>query len=230
MLNFSFRLQINITALLDFRKVLHDVREENCVAVFGFSCFTVLHAFAVAQVHKPQDPIADFLNCMRLVQGVATVLQPHYPALMTSALRPILENSAKGGVHGEIPEILQLKTLVHSLLNDDPSEISGAYMHAIDLLHTVLLEAKSSANTQSYLALLFTWPALLSPIFFSSLSIQEPVAIIIMAHFAAILGHKKDVWWIASWNEYILSSVETRLSHDMLEWLTWPRQMCDTAK
>ena len=214
-------------ALLDFRNVLRSVGEENCVAVFSFSCLTVVYAFAVAQVHELQDPIADFLNCMHLVQGVATVLGPHYPVLMMSDVRPILENSVKGVDSGEIPEILRLKILVHSLPDDDHGETSSAYIHAIDLLHTVFLETKLSVSTQSFLGLIFSWPALLSPIFFSSLSIQEPVAIIIVAHFAAILGSKRDIWWIANWNEYIINSVEARLSNDLLEWLIWPRQICN---
>ena len=75
---------------------------------------------------------------MRLVQDVATALQPYYPALMISELRPLLENSGMDGVRGEIPEILQLKTLVQSLPDHDHGKTSGAYVRAIDLLHTVL--------------------------------------------------------------------------------------------
>jgi len=212
-------------ALLDFRNVLHNVGEENCVAVFAFSCITVVHAFAVAQVHQPQDPISDFLNCMRLVQGVVTVLKPHYSALWISELSPILGNGLKGGIQGEISEILQLKALIKSLPDDDRDDIADAYLHAIDLLHTVLLESQKAGENQSYLALLFSWPALLSPKFLSSLSIQEPVSLIIMAHFAGILGHK-SFWWITCWNTCIVNAVEPRLSPDLVEWLVWPRQMC----
>jgi hypothetical protein len=213
-------------ALLDFRKVLQTVGEENCVAVFAFSCFTVIHAFAVAQVHQPHDPISDFLNCMRLVQGVVAVLAPHYAALSTSELSPILDNGPKGGIQGEILEILKLKALVKSLPDDDRGETADAYLHAIDLLHTVLLESQKAGENQSCLALLFSWPALLSPKFFSSLSIQEPVSLIIMAHFASTLNHKKNFWWITCWNTCIVNDVESRLSPDLHEWLVWPRQMC----
>jgi hypothetical protein len=212
-------------ALPDFRNVLQNVDEENSVAVFAFACITAIHAFAVAQIHQPQDAISDFLNCMRLVQGVATVLRPHYSTLLISELGPILENGPKGDIDGEIPEILQLKTLV--IPNDDHNEIANVYLDALDLLHTVLLESQGGKDNQSYLALLFSWPALLSPKFFSSLAIQEPVSLIIMAHFAGILGHKRSFWWIACWNTYIVNAVESRLDSKFLKWLIWPRQMCE---
>lgn len=216
--------------LQDFRNALQNVGEKNAVAVFAFSCLTVVHAFAVAQVHIPQDPIADFLNCIRLVQGVSIVLRPHYEVLANSELGPILNNSAKGGTQGEIPEMLQLQTLVNSLPDQDRGDTVSAYRHAINLLHTVVLESQTSGKTQSYVSLLFTWPALLSPKFLSSLSIEEPVSLIIMAYFAAILGHKEGFWWIARWNEYIISAVESKLSPDLLEWLLWPRRMCNRAE
>jgi len=213
-------------ALLDFQNVLHDVREENCAAVFAFSCLTVIHAFAVAQIHQPKEPILDFLNCMRLAQGVVTVLQPHYSTLLVSELGPILENGPKGGIQGEIREILQLRTLIESLPEDEHGKKAAAYLHAVDLLHSVSLESQNGGEGQSYIALLLSWPATLSPKFFTSLSILEPASLIILAHFAGVLGHKKGVWWIASWDTYIINDVDSRLSPDLLEWLVWPRQVC----
>lgn len=143
-----------------------------------------------------------------------------------SELSLIFENSLKGGIQGEISAILQLKALVKSLPDDDHRETADAYLHVIDLLYVVLLESEKAGENQPYLALLFSWPVLLSPKFLSFLSIQEPVSLIIMAHFAGILGHKKDFWWITCWNTCILNDVESRLSPDLLEWLVWPRQMC----
>ena len=169
--------------------------------------------------------ISDFLNCMHLVQGVVSVLKPHHSALLIGELSPILENGPKGGIRGEILEILQLKALVNSLPDDDRGETADVYLHAIDLLHTVLLESQKAGENEIYLALLFSWPALLLPKFFSSLSMQEPVSFIIMAHFAAILGHNKSFWWITCWNTCIVNAVESRLSPDLLEWLVWPKQM-----
>ena len=146
-----------------------------------------------------------------------TVLQPHYQALTRSELNPILENGPKGGIQGEILEILQLKSLVKSLPNEDHGETASTYVHAIDLLHGVILEAQEAGDNQSYLAPLFSWPALLSPKFFASLSIQEPVSLIIMAHFASILGHKRTSWWIACWNTCIVHDIESRINSDLIK-------------
>jgi hypothetical protein len=164
---------------------------------------------------------------MLLVQGVGAVLKPHYSALMESELSPMLENGMKGSVAGEIPEILQLKELVSLLPEHDHGETADTYIQAVDLLHTVILEYQRAGENQSCMALLFSWPALLPPKFFSSLSIHEPVSLIIMTFFASILGHKKDFWWTSRWNTCILNEVESKLQLDLLEWLAWPRRMCE---
>ena len=128
-------------ALLGFQSTLQNVNEGNCVATFAFSCITVIYAFAVAQVQQPQNPVSDFVNCMRPVQGVVAVLETYYSALLSSELSLLWKNGPKGGMEGEISEFLQLKPLIRLLPDDGHGEMADIYLHAIDLLHTVLLES-----------------------------------------------------------------------------------------
>jgi hypothetical protein len=211
--------------LLDFRNVLRNVNEENCTPIFAFSCLTVIHAFSFVQVQAPQDAVGDLLNCMQLIRGVNAILQPHWVKLMTTELSPLLENGWRQGVHGEIPEILLLKMLVKSMPDRDGDAYANEYIQAIDQLHTVSLEVKASGDDQSYLALLFSWPILFPPTFFSLLSSREPIPMIITAHFAAIFQYKADCWWIANWGKNIVRAVGVLLSTDLHKWLQWPEQI-----
>lgn len=212
-------------ALFDFRNVLRNVNDENCTPIFAFSCLTVVHAFSVAQVQAPQDPVGDLLNCMHLIRGVNAILQPHWAKLTTTELHPLLENGWRRGAHGEIQAILQLKNLVKSLPDRDKESYANECMQAIDQLHTVLLEVKASGDDQSYLALLFSWPILLPPKFFSVLSAREPIPMMITAHFAAIFQYKADCWWIANWGKNIVRAVDSTLSGDLRKWLQWPEEI-----
>lgn len=212
-------------ALVDFRNVLRSVNDENCTPIFAFSCLTVIHAFAIAQVQAPQDPVGDLLNCMHLIRGVNAILQPHWVRFMTSELSPLLENGWRRGVHGEIPEILQLKALVKSLPGRDQEAYANDYIQAIDQLHAIMLEVKASGDDQSCLALLFSWPVLLPQKFFSLLSTREPIPMIITAHFAAIFQYKADCWWLANWGKNILRAVGAALNADLRKWLQWPDQI-----
>ncbi|KAI9730417.1 MAG: hypothetical protein M1834_005927 [Cirrosporium novae-zelandiae] len=214
-------------ALGDFRTTLININESNCTPLFAISCLTVVHAFAVAQIQTTQDPVADILNCLHLIRGVNSVLQPYWPKLMASELSPRLDNGWRRGVAGEVPEILRLKVLVNSLPNLDNGITNTAYMQAIEQLHVVFLEVMTSDENRSDLALLFTWPITLSEKFLTLLSSRQPVAMIILAHFVAFLHYKKSYcWWLSQSNKHIINAINVSLGFNYREWLSWPKQIC----
>jgi len=212
-------------ALSDFRAALTSVDDSNCTAIFAFACLTVIHAFAVARIQIAKDPVADIQNCMQLIRGVNSILQPHWTQLMATELSPLLNNEWRRGVFGEVPEILRLKVLIDSLPDLDNGTTRAAYVEAVEQLHTVFLEVTAATGERSDLALLFTWPIMLSGKFLLLLSARQPVALVILAHFTALFHTMGNCWWLAGWNEHIIDALDLALSADFQDWLTWPKQI-----
>jgi hypothetical protein len=209
------------TALLDFRTALRDVDEDSCIAVFGFSCVTVVHALGVAQVQKPDDPIAELQNCMHLVRGIRVVLEPHLEILTRAGVLSG-DKDDLSNVHASIPEVLELRVLAESIPDRNTSETC---VHAIDLLHKIIYHVFTSHEADPHLSFLLTWPLLLTEEFFEILSLRQPVAILIITYFAAGLGYKGRIWWLEKWCTYIMEVVKAELMPDMLKWLEWPKRI-----
>lgn len=209
----------HIRALDDFRAVLSHVDQSNCNAVFAFSSITVVHAFAAATVQEPEDVLGALLNCLHLVRGVATILQPHWEDLAAMDLAPLLQNGWRQGATGQVPEILSLRTLADSGHDEDET---AAYLAAIDECHTTFLEVLASNKEQSDLALMFTWPVSLSEKFMSLLSARDPVALVILAHFGILFHLKRDCWWLRGWHQRLGTAIESVIGSEYQEWLSWP--------
>jgi len=243
----SSSAHINV-ALGQFRKLLDDtyennVNRDNCTALFVFSCIVVVYNFAVAQTEEQPtpdddpDPLAALLNCIRLVRGVNSVLQPHWLTLMTSEVAPLLLNGCRRGVSGKEPEIMRLRDLIITSVTstsrgDDTADDDGSQaccLEAVEQLNSVFLETKdcpsgTGAESRSKLALLFTWPVTLSERFVELVSERHPVTLVILAHFAVLLRHVGDCWWLAGWCERIIDAVEAAVGWEYQEWLLWPKQ------
>ncbi|RDL38644.1 uncharacterized protein BP5553_02984 [Venustampulla echinocandica] len=215
--------------LRDFRTELRAMSTKNSIPIVAFSCFTVINAFAAGQVTVLQKPISDLLNCLGLIRGVGSVMRPYWYSLLQSELRPILDNGWMCGVSGEVPELLRLKSLIQSVITFTNPHMATKYNAAVEKLHEVILEIQSAVEHRSTLALLFIWPTELSEEFMSCLVEQEPVSLIILAHFAAILSYARDIWWVKGWDEYIISNVDECLPPDLRTWLDWPKQISQAA-
>lgn len=208
-------------ALIDFREALRDVNDDSCTAVFAFSCVTAVHALGVAQVQKPDDPVGDLQNCLNLVKGVLLILEPHLEQLGRSGVLDPGSNAVS--LHySNIPEILELRSLAESIPDDDTSKTC---VQAIDQLHRGVYLAISSSEEDSHFHFLLAWPTLVPTQYFEILSSREPVAVLIITYFAAALGFKGNVWWLANWNRYIMEAAEAELTPEMQVYLEWPRRI-----
>jgi hypothetical protein len=69
-----------------------------------------------------------------------------------------------------------------------------------------------------------TWPASVSDHFLSMISRHEPVAIILLAHFAVLMAEMRRVWWLEHWAERLVNAAQQSLQGvpTLHRWLRWP--------
>jgi hypothetical protein len=60
------------------------------------------------------------------------------------------------------------------------------------------------------------------------ISAQNPVAIIILAHFAALIDRARYSWWIRDWGQRIIHAAKRLLERNgtphLQRWLDWPSE------
>lgn len=224
--NADAMVNIDDRGLAEFRTVLRDLKAENSSPVVAFSCLTVIHAFAIAQVTPKQEPITDLLNCLGLIRGVATVVRPYWYEVLETEMRPILDNGIRRVNHGHVAELSRLEELVESILPSVDPTMAADYLTALEELHNTISEVQNIMQYHSVLAVLFSWPVVLSERFMSCLAAHEPVSLIIIAHFAASFSSANNIWWLENWNKHIIIAVDQRLLPEFQRWLDWPKQIC----
>jgi hypothetical protein len=59
---------------------------------------------------------------------------------------------------------------------------------------------------------------------------QNPVAVIILAHFAVLMARARYAWWMKGWPQRILDNAVRTLepTPELMEWLDWPRAHIET--
>jgi hypothetical protein len=64
--------------------------------------------------------------------------------------------------------------------------------------------------------LINAWPSVLKPEFWQLLEGRSPVALLVLAYFAALMSLRPKLWWFQNWPNLLLGKVEVQ--HDGDEW------------
>jgi hypothetical protein len=76
--------------------------------------------------------------------------------------------------------------------------------------------------------LISAWPSVLKLEFWQLLEARSPVALLVLAYFAALMSLRPKLWWLHNWPKLLLEKVEEQLGGD--EWqeaLAWPKRIVD---
>jgi hypothetical protein len=76
----------------------------------------------------------------------------------------------------------------------------------------------------SKLSSLTAWSVLVSREYIDLLSERRGEALVIFAHYGALINTQRDKWVFGDGGEYIVSSISQYLGLEWEEWLRWPMQ------
>lgn len=203
------------------------------IPMFLYSSILLTYNFASGQLEVPDDPIGALHHSFMLLQGIKIVVLPHWeqiknhPAVAqitemgSLEVMDALDNLARADNH---QEILRLKELTELLLDSSDKEVCTT---AIVELHDTWSRFRHIPPDLDEYNLLFLWPARLNTRFLDLFAARNPVACIIMTHFAAMWAQARPIWWVVKWPQWLLAASEQMLSAtpDLLKWLAWPRQI-----
>ena len=217
-----------------FHKALNHVNTSNCVALFAFSCIIVALTFAT-----PKPPTDDanagiqkeILDWFHMVRGCNSVLQTQWETLSQSFLAPLLK---KGMMHETAPshsvrDTVHITGLLRLCSNDSLSqdtEAANVYALTIhELLNsytqvTILMERK-----QDFVPVMFVWPITIPQAYLMYLRERRPEAMVILAHYAALLRRVDDQWYMEGWAQYLVRQIDSALGDEWKSWLAWPKEV-----
>lgn len=220
-------------ALQHFSVSLHTINEENCEAFFLLASFIVV--LAMATIANPQDAdkvvtAKDVASMFSLMPGIQTILD-------FKPMERWRQDGPLGALLQEFEEPPQISDGMFQRRMEQLSalarEISPRFT-VINERSACLLAIESLASTYSIATnnnsslsarWVWAWPNTLPQLFIDMIGNSYPLALVILAHYAALTRpFEHDSWVSQGWSTSVLDVVERNLNTSWKDWLLWPKE------
>ncbi|ETS84446.1 hypothetical protein PFICI_02471 [Pestalotiopsis fici W106-1] len=215
-----------------FATRLDHMNDDNCDAYFFLACVIfMLSLCSIAQSGSMGVTItcSDIAQSLSLLQGIRGILDykpiERWPAENTELA--ILFRNPRTAVETRIesPFSARLDT-INPLLDTLPQGLEVMNTRSVCLLalDTLRTTHRACKNVQPDEATVWRWPFTLPPSFLGLISGGQPVALIILAHFAALVRSYEHVTWSSKgWGINVMLVVERALGQEWQAWIEWPK-------
>jgi hypothetical protein len=68
----------------------------------------------------------------------------------------------------------------------------------------------------------FIWPYQLGEEFTVRMQTQQPLSLIVAAHFALLLQNYEFTWYMVGWSDHIITGIAETIDENYRSWLEWP--------
>lgn len=204
-----------------FRRQLNDMKPEDCHAFFTHSVFTLAANVMIPHYFPSQlQPLSTALDAVKafftLARGACEVVavfpqafleKAPYVMRVVNALRSS-HRLAKADEREAIALLHQVNKDLNSVVCNDNEAVGDASNSAHDVYHDMikLLETCYAEDNEGDIkALCLSAPGLASNEFIEALGSFQPLAILILMHWAVLLGRSsRDFWWTSFIGEKLI--------------------------
>lgn len=169
-----------------------------------------------------------------LMHGVKLILESHYEKVFSGILEPkkgpplpSMSPPMRNEMDKHIAQVQRLQRLIDLQISWDAAD-RITYVLTIDNLTSTLEQVYEKRSLQKPAAglmhILMGWLYRLPREFVTHLEQKEPLALVILAHWAGLLKFMESVWFMKGWAERVVNGVCAFLPADFWEWIEWPMQ------
>lgn len=217
-----------------FATRLNDINEENCEAYFFLATMIVLLSMCWVAHHQTLERLItthDVAQSFIFLQGVKGILnfRPIQKWRESGPLCQIIRYPA-APVDYQLPDesvfMARLDTLtsLSRRLPMSPDVINSqtACILALESLRTTYATCKNDAERPGSV---WAWPIYLPDLFIEMLGNGTPTALVILAHFAALVRpHESRNWASEGWSAGVIMIIEQSLDDESRPWIDWPKR------
>ncbi|KAF4973872.1 hypothetical protein FZEAL_9172 [Fusarium zealandicum] len=221
-------------ALQIFATKLQDISEDNFEPYFFLATFIfILSMRSISDRQDSQSPAdpSDISQSFMLLQGIKSICEfkPIETWSRDGPLAPLMEREEPTPVNhtGAFQTRMdRLYTLARDLsptfsaINEQSS-----CLLAIESLRTTQANCIAADTPSSRARRIWLWPVSLTHYFIELISQKHHVALIILAHYAALARPFEHPHWMnREWSSNVFASVENALEEKWHEWISWPKR------
>jgi hypothetical protein len=205
---------------------------DTCVAAFLFSAVLGAHLLCDTLIYRGDDTLTKFLKTfvqyIHIHRGIRTVVGGQWDALtQTSIGRSFVVSHAGLGEQPATlgPTLTKLLGLVKSAKLGE--SLTKSYKLAIGNLQSIMNACKISNSTStpspmSAYAAVTSWPVMVPIEYVDALDTRRPEALVILAHYAALLHLYRQLWIFGDGGRFLVESIGDSLGVEWEDWLEWP--------
>ncbi|KAL4883211.1 hypothetical protein BJY04DRAFT_185051 [Aspergillus karnatakaensis] len=228
--HFTFGVR-SVTTVL----ALDTLASENCQQIYMSAVLICFAYFA----HGPRQ--GEFLvfnqngrsEWLVLLHGVRAITAQKHSEIFTGVLEPTARRpTSSDPAPGHEDEIARHKMRlreIRTLVDKEVSLDKAAYVKALDDLIESFEHACEHRRLGGYVTELmpFTmgWTFRLPEIMIQKLEEKEPVALVILGHWAILMRYMRGVWFMRGWDEHIIRGIRACLPLAYHGWLEWPEEV-----
>ncbi|KAL4739936.1 hypothetical protein BDV11DRAFT_107314 [Aspergillus similis] len=224
----AFILEGCSDATTSFRKEAENVSDSNCHAVLAFPFLMSIYALALPQFDREEkggDAVLDeMIHILLVIKGNSLVRPTETPwprARMTLRWmeeKDFMDQTDEDDRDRDLSSALgTLQPWVDS--SDDDPRVRSINSETIQLFReTLKVHMKRSLRPLS-------WPNAVKNEYIDLLRHRNPMALVVLAHYAVILGQCSDQWWCSNWGVRLLSVIVALLPGKYQGAITYPLQI-----
>ena len=221
-------------ALQVYTTRLHTINMENFEPYFFLATFIfIISMCSIADPQHLGDTITprDIGQSFSLLQGIKSITEfkPMETWSPEGPLGPFKEDveaihlKRDGPFQARMEQLYQLARELSPSL--DVINVQSSCLLAIESLRTTHASCSPDVPPAVRARRIWLWPMSLTQFFVDLICDDHHVALIILAHYAALVRpfeHPK--WMNRGWSDRALVSVEKHLDEDWRQWIEWPKQ------
>lgn len=224
--------ELQTSALALFNAVKHDVRNENCMALFLFSSLLGMHTLfdAVTSCTDFGGLLEKTVHYLKLHRGVSAVTSQSWHVLRNSELRVIIDaietgdqlyRNRVGHTDNECDKLSSLVQQSSDRLGPGPYKACQEAVQVLQWTFGVRRTVAEPYPTHVVLA----WPIRVSAEFVDLLEQRQPIPLIILAHWAVLLHYDRNFWVFGNGGRDMIKPLLAYLGSYWDDWLELPRSV-----
>jgi hypothetical protein len=199
---------------------------QNAEAIFLFSSFLGIHLLSETLEHRDGDLdvfLTRFLKYGQLHRGVKSVAQQCWAHLDKDSeiFSIIAGGTALIRARGKGSECRDLKSLILDA-SDLPFATAQACYSAVGKLQWALDEPEPGDLKGHREKISFTWPLLVDDEYIDMLEQRQPIGLVILAYYGAVLHRFHSVWVVGDAGKFLVRLVTEYLGSEWAQHLQWP--------
>jgi hypothetical protein len=167
------------------------------------------------------ETLDEFLEVSRLTRWLISIMILLLGRVEAGELGPLVKPEDS---HPTMPDMSRLVVFLlrrqnHIEALQDPAHKETLYGSVIGHLSVSLKKLMKGGEPKVFA---FCWIFRVSAEFLELLEAREPFALVVLAHYAVILHHLRDCWWMGGWGTRILSQIGNSLDSEWRAFIGWP--------